>query len=324
MSGDPRMSVVLVTDRYETIRGVVQRLARQTVADQIELVITAPSGAGVEPDPADVAPLHGHRSVEIDDIIPLWRSRAAGMRAATAPVITVGETHALPRAEWAETVLAAFDAGRSVVVPGIANANPDGAISWSGLLSDYGRWSRALPAREVGPAPAHNTSFARDFIEGLGDRLDELHSPGFDVGGAVRDQGRAVWHEPRAVLYHINVSRIPSWWRERYLHARVMATRRARPWSGARRLVYICGSPLIVPLVLRRIWPGYRATRAAEAMPRMTVGCLAVGAVFMAIGEVMGLVFGATDAHVRGANEMEIHKLRYTRHGVRGLAPDDV
>ena len=323
MSADPRMSVVLVTDRYETISAVVKRLARQTVADRIELVIVAPPSAGAEPDPDDVAPLQGHRMVEIGDIIPLWRSRFAGIQAATAPVITVGETHALLHAEWAETVLAAFDAGQTVVVPGFANANPAGAISWANLLSDYGRWSRDLPAGEVGPAPAHNTSFARDVIERLGDRLNDLHSPGFDVGGAVRDQGRAVWHEPRAVLYHINVSRLWPWFRERYLHARVMAVRRSRPWSGARRFVYVCGSPLIVPLVVYRVWPAYRSTRAAEGVPRGTLACLAVGALFQAMGEVMGLVFGAREAHVRGANEMEIHKLRYVRHGVRALAPDD-
>ena len=97
MNDAPRMSVVLVTDRYETIRGVVQRLARQTVADQLEVVLVAPSSAGLEPDAADVAPFHAHRVVEVDDIMPLWVSRAAGVRATTAPIVTVGETHALPR-----------------------------------------------------------------------------------------------------------------------------------------------------------------------------------------------------------------------------------
>ena len=324
MSADPRMSVVLVTDRYETIRAVVQRLARQTVADQIELVIVAPASAGTEPDPADVAPLQGHRVVEMADIVPLWRSRAAGMRATTAPFITVGETHALPSAEWAETVLAAFDAGHTVVVPGFANANPSGALSWANLISDYGRWSRALPGGETPGAPGHNSIFARDVIEGLGERLDDLHKPGFDVGGAVREQGHVVWHEPRAVIYHINVTRLRGWFLERYCHACVTATLRARSWSGSRRLVYICGAPLIPPLILRRMWPAYRATRAAEAISPLTLACAAVGAVFMAIGEVMGLVRGARETQVRVAADTEIHKLDYTRRGARELAPDDV
>ena len=34
----------------------------------------------------------------------------------------------------------------TVVVPGVRNANPEGAISWANLLIDYGRWLDVLPA----------------------------------------------------------------------------------------------------------------------------------------------------------------------------------
>jgi hypothetical protein len=41
-----QMSVVLVTPgRYETIRKTMQHLQAQTVADQLEIVIVAPSAA---------------------------------------------------------------------------------------------------------------------------------------------------------------------------------------------------------------------------------------------------------------------------------------
>ena len=323
MNDGPRMSIVLVTDRYETIRGVVQLLARQTVADQLEVILVASSSARLEADAADVAPFHGHRVVEVADIMPLGLSRAEGVRATTAPVVTVGETHALPRADWAAEILAAFDAGRSVVVPGITNGNPDGAISWSNLMADYGRWSRAQSAGENGGAPNYNTSFGRDVIDGVGDRLDDLYSPAFDAPRVVREQGRTIWLEPRAVLYHVNVSRPSTWPRERFLSGRVQAAWRARSWSRARRLVYIAASPLIVPVTLRRVWPGYRAARRGEHMPRLTLACLVVGAVFKTAGEVMGFAFGATEAHERAVDELELHKVRYTRHGVRGLVVDD-
>ena len=277
MSDGPRMSVVLVTDRYETIRGVVRRFGAQTVAGELEVVLVAPSSAGLTADPEDVAPFHGHRLVEVDDIYPLWLARAAGVRVSTAPIVTVGETHALPRSDWAATVLAAFDAGRAAVVPGFTNGNPDGAISWSNLIVDYGRWSRALPAGEVGASPAYNAIFSRPILEALGERLDALYSPGFDAAGAVRAQGHAVWFQPSAVLYHINVSRRWAWIRERVVVSRVQAAERSRGWGRGRRLAYMGGSPLIVPLLMRRVWPGLRAARGGEELPRLTFACLIVG-----------------------------------------------
>src|SRR6202040_745509 len=44
----PRVSVILATDTYETIRRVVERLRRQTVREQIEIVVIAPSAAAVD------------------------------------------------------------------------------------------------------------------------------------------------------------------------------------------------------------------------------------------------------------------------------------
>lgn len=319
---EPRMSIVLVTDRYETIRAVVQRLGRQTVAGSLELVIVAPAGAGVAPDPADVAPLLRHRVVEVDDVMPLWIARAAGVRATTGPVVTVGETHALPVPTWAERVLEAMDAGRAVVVPGFANANPDSAVSWANLMSDYGRWSRARTPGGDGGAPSYNTTFARPVIDALEDRLDELWAPGFDAPGAIHAAGYGIWHEPRAQLHHINVSKRLAWPRERYEHGRLQAAHRAASWTLGRRALYIVASPLIVPVTLRRVLPGYRAARAVEDMPRLTGVCLVAGAVFKTVGEVLGFAFGAGTSHARKVDEMEIHKLRYTRHGVAGLSPD--
>ena len=319
---EPRMSVVLVTDRYETIRAVVQRFARQTIAGAIELVLVAPRGEGLVPDPADVAPLLSHRLVEVDDVMPLWIARAAGVRATTGPVVTVGETHALPAPTWGERVLEAMDAGRAVVVPGFTNANPDSATSWSNLMADYGRWSRARPSGGDGGAPSYNTSFTRPVIDALEDHLDELWAPGFDAPGAIHAAGYGIWHESRAVLHHINVSKRGAWPQERYEHGRLQAARRAAHWSLARRALYIAASPLIVPVTLRRVLPGFRAARAVEDMPRLTGACLVAGSVFKTVGEVFGFAFGAGTTHARRVDEMEIHKLRYTRRGVAGLSPD--
>jgi hypothetical protein len=77
---DPRLSVILATDRYATIRNVVARLTAQTVLDEIELVIVAPPGAMVDLDAPSVHGFAAVRLVETDTVLPLAPARAAGVR----------------------------------------------------------------------------------------------------------------------------------------------------------------------------------------------------------------------------------------------------
>src|SRR4249919_3039760 len=46
VAASPRLSVVLVTDRYETVRRMVQSIAAQTRPEEVELVFVAPANAG--------------------------------------------------------------------------------------------------------------------------------------------------------------------------------------------------------------------------------------------------------------------------------------
>ena len=49
-----RMSVVLATDSYQTIRLVVRHLGRQTVRHQLEVVIVAPAGVSLGLDQSEL------------------------------------------------------------------------------------------------------------------------------------------------------------------------------------------------------------------------------------------------------------------------------
>ena len=50
--GIPRLAVVLATDRYETIRPVIRHLQRQTIRDQIEIVIVTEASPAIALSPA--------------------------------------------------------------------------------------------------------------------------------------------------------------------------------------------------------------------------------------------------------------------------------
>src|SRR3954453_5502547 len=158
---EPRLSVVLVTDSYESIRPVLDRLELQTAKRDIEIVLV---GAPEQALADALAQLEGFAAVKlVERELPLvlggWRS--GGVRAASAPLVFIGETHTYPDSRFAEVIMDGHAAPWAVVVPGFRNANPQSTLSWAGFLSDYGAWSASLPAGEVTFLPIYNASYRR-------------------------------------------------------------------------------------------------------------------------------------------------------------------
>ncbi len=148
LNGDARsarMSVILPTDVYETIRGVVRRLRQQTVRDQLEIVIVAPVGAPLGLDESELQGFAGVRIVRVEALQPIGAARAAGVRAARAPLVFIGETHSYAHPTCAEMLIEALSGPWAAVVPGFSNANPRGSLSWSLFLMDYGAHLHSLP-----------------------------------------------------------------------------------------------------------------------------------------------------------------------------------
>src|SRR5262245_4657222 len=235
----PCLSVVLVTDHYRTIRRVISLLRAQRARSQMEIVVVVPAGQPLTSD-AGLDGFGGVRCVEVSSIIPLGPARAAGVRAATAPVVVIGETHSFPQAGWAEALIEAHTRPWAVVVPAFSNANPDSALSWAAFLRDYGPWVDGLPAGEIDFLPPYNTATKREVLLGFGDRLERMVAQGDELSTALRSAGHRVWFEPAARIEHANVARPWSWVVQRYLVGRVIASGRAERWSRSQRLLYAC------------------------------------------------------------------------------------
>lgn len=85
----PALSVTLATpDSYETIRRTVASL-RQTIRDRLEVVIVAPSSAGLGLVPANLAAFAGYRVVEVSAVHSIAQANAAGIRSASALVVAL-------------------------------------------------------------------------------------------------------------------------------------------------------------------------------------------------------------------------------------------
>ena len=308
----PQMSIILVTDHYRTIREVITRLREQTVRDRLEIVLVAPEGHSLELDAAALDGFSGVRLVEVESILPLGSARAAGVRAATAPLIVIGETHSYPHRQWAEALIKTHAEPWAVVVPAFGNANPDGALSWAAFMRDYGRWVDGLPAGEIDLVPAYNTAAKRDVLLEFGGGLERMVTHGDELEIGLRERGHRVYFQPAAKIDHANVARPAAWLVQRFLIGRVFAAGRAERWPTARRVVYTIGAPLIPVVVLSRLARSIRLLRRQELLPGGTILAMILGLVASAAGEMVTYAIGGGKRDKLRLDEYELHKIKYT------------
>jgi Glycosyltransferase like family 2 len=310
----PRVSVILATDSYETIRRVVEQLRRQTVREQIEIVVIAPSAAAVD---AVLAYRQEFAAVQIveSSCTSISALRAQGIRSAASPIVFIGETHSYPHPNMVEALLPVFSKPWAAVTPAICNANPKGALSWAGLLSDYGQWTEGFDAGEIPAAPPHNAAFRRSVLLELGDRLEPALGFSDELPLWMRVHGHRVYFEPAARIDHANVDRLGHWIGARFAAGWVVASERLHLWSWARRLVYVGGSVLIPFVVIWRIIPGVRRSARHQHLPVATLPALMLAAIVKAMGELCGYAGGAVTRVEHRMHEYEMHRLAFLLPG---------
>ncbi len=308
MTTPARLSMIVLTDTFATIRRVVGHLVAQTIAGELEIVVVCPASKDLGFPPEAAARLVRVTVVECP-LLPLGEARARALRAATAPIVVLGETHAFPAPDWAERLVRSHDGPWQAVSPGMENGNPGSALSWSGFLMDYGRWQAELPAGEIGEPPAYNASWKRTTLVALGDRLPLMLEP----GGPMDPQfvARGYHHNPAARVAHLNVARPGAWAAERYWGGRLFGARRCRHWPLARRLVYFGGSFLVPVMRVVRTREAIARARRVTDLPRGTVAAVAGGSALWAVGEAMGYLAGEGRSEAR-MSEYELHKEQYS------------
>ena len=311
---EPLLAVILATDTYATIRPVIDRLRRQTAREQIEIVLIAPSEEAVR-RVMDYREEFAAIRIVKNAVTDLASARAAGVRESRAPFIFIGETHSYPHPTFAGALIAAFSGPWSMVTPALGNANPNGALSWAGFLSDYGRWAEGMPAGEISEAPIYNAAYRREALAALGDRLAPALSHGDEMPLALRAAGHRAYFEPAARLDHVNIAPLAHWVKERFAAGVLIASHRSWRWSFGRRVLYVLASPLIPVVLIRRVWPGVWRTVRKKHLRLSTMFWIAFGMAVKAAGELCGYA-GAPKATAEGLmHEYEVHKLSYAGPG---------
>jgi hypothetical protein len=307
----PALSVVIATrSGWAPLSRTIDCLAAQTVADRIELVVSAIGGPPSGAPPPAVERLAGHRVVADERAHSVAEAIEAGARAASAPVVAFGEDHAFPVPEWAEALLERHEEDWACVGAVVRNANPGTLVSWADYALGYGVYAEGQAGGEVATAPGHNSSYKRDVLLRYADGLAEALEAEWVFHLRLREAGERICLEPRAVIRHVNFGMLKPFAVVTYRHALVAASVRTRGWSAPKRLVYALGSPLIPAVRLARL---LRAMPPAlrRAFPKRAAPLLLAGLVIDGVGQGAGFL-GATPDDARGSlASLELERLRF-------------
>ena len=282
-------AVVVASKDFKRIERTVRYLARQTIADRMELVIVA---ARPMPEVEAFTAFGRTNVITVGYIENVDVASADGILAATAHYIASVEDHAYPEPTWAENIVAAFEQGYDVIGSQMGNANPTSGLSGANLLIAYGPQT-SEQSQGVKSVPSHNCAYRAALIQPLGERLYSLMGRGGKLMAALREQGATFYHAGSARLTHANPSRLSSSAELRFNAGRAYATGRARHWSLPKRLVYTALAPLIPFIRLRNFYSDYFASGERQ---RGELAPLLLALAFDAAGQAAGYLLGEGNA----------------------------
>ena len=314
--GSPALSLVVPTDRYETIRELAGHLGRQTERQRLELVIVTPSRRELGASEPELRELGGFQVVEVEGALDsLPAARVAGVMAARAPVVAFGETHSFPEPSWAAALIAAHEGPWAAVGPAIASAQPGSAAALGSLFVDYGPWIEPVAAGPVADLPGHNSSYKRSLLLDYGEDLERMLEAESVLHADLRSRGHELYLEPAARARHLNTTGLATTATLWLHYSRGYASARAAGWSPLRRAVYVIGSPLLVPLRLARVLGDVRRADRTDVLPR-GLPVMVAAAVGSAAGELLGYATGRGDPG--RITKYELHRARYAPAGRDG------
>ncbi|MBP1749043.1 MAG: hypothetical protein H6Q52_1582, partial [Deltaproteobacteria bacterium] len=297
-------------DTFKTVRRLMTCLNLQTARDRLEILFVCPVIRDLDPDNAILENFGNVRFVEVGTIHSTAQARAAGVEAATAPIVVLTEDHCLPEPDWAEALIGAHHQGWDGVGPVVLNGNPHTNTSWANFLSEYNEWLDPHPGGRVRHLPGHNSSFKRDILLGYGHELGMWFESESVLHWDMAKKGYRFTVEPAAKSRHLNYSLFFISIALRFGIGRIFAGLRAHNWSYMHRLFYTLASPLIPFVRLRRILRELRKPGRPRTLIPRVLPCLMIFLLSDGIGQMVGYAFNMGDAS-RKVMRTDFHRERY-------------
>ena len=150
----PELSVVLAgLADAAVLETTLLHLRAQTVRENIEVIVVAPSVERLGALPVTMDEMHSCRVIEVPSAITSCEANAAGARAAAAPIVAFAEDHSYVDPQWGAALLDAHQGDWAAVGPEVGNANPDTMTSWADFVMSYGPWMEPAEARPAAVPP---------------------------------------------------------------------------------------------------------------------------------------------------------------------------
>lgn len=281
------LSVVLLAGRQRPrAERVLEALARQTLADPLEVIVldsTPDAGPLRAPDGLAV------RTVTAPPDAGYGEIRALGVSEASAPVIAFLEDHCYPDPGWAAAVVKAFRGPWAGVGYAFRVANPEAWACRIAAVTEYGQWLEPVRSGERTQLPGNNVAYRRAALERFGARLPDLLDVDFVLHRALRAAGEHLFVAGDAVVAHEHFARLRDAAYAAHLYCSLLAQRRSVGWSRRRRLAYGLLVPVVAPV--RRVQMLLSVMSERPGLGRMMLAAapgMLVLYVVSALGEARG------------------------------------
>ena len=230
------------------------------------------------------------RLISFDDPMAVPELRAAGIAAARAPYVAVIEDHCLVHEDWGKRIVAAHRDGHSVVGGPVRNGARERIRDWAAFLCEYSEHMQPVAAGPADSLVGMNVSYDRAALAAMEDLLRDgrwetwLHP-------RLKSRGFELVSVPPIVIEHVKDFGVREFLSQRYHYARSHAGKRNRE-LGWRRIVYLLGSPALVPVLYFRIARNVLGKRTHRRELLTATPLIIVYLCTWALGEAVGYAFG--------------------------------
>ncbi len=308
----PRLSVVITTDTFDTVRRALVSFGQQEDPTLLEMVLVSPPGGLANADEALLARFGRIQIVEVPEVHHLARANAAGAAAATCPFVCIGETHCFPDRGWTQALLEAHATGVTAVLCAIDNARPAKLLDTAGYALDYARIGSHHPPGSRHCGLGHNTSYQRGYLQDLGSQLPISFDYFSEQAQALFERHRAtLLFAPAAVARHFSVGGVVHAPFYRFIVGVKLGGSRRRRWPFHRSGLCFLATPILPFLLVWRERGHAAGIRDHHfPFPLLLVSMLHL-AFFKSLGEAFGLLFGIPAWVQAFEADMETRRLEF-------------
>lgn len=232
------------------------------------------------------------RLIEFHEQKSVPELRSAGILASTGDIIVMTEDHCIAPDNWFESLVEAHRKHPNPAIGGaVDNAATERLIDWAVYFCEYSAFTSPVPNGVVHDLPGPNVSYKRSALESMMDMLKDGYWETF-LHQRLESCGYELRSDPSIVILHKKHFTFGDFLSERFHYGRWFAGTRNEFVSPARRLFYLAFSPLLPPLVLKRLFQRVRSrgrynAEFARCLPYIFIFTLA-----WAAGEFIGYAAG--------------------------------